>query len=164
MTDDEKQRVNDLLGDIDEIPESFADDSASTSGAAVSHRRFHVQVAILRFVCCLQANPYQITLSSSDGFHPARDEMRRLEAIDQRLQRLLPRSDFESIASTSPRLLSAQVSPRSRHPPVHVAPFRHLIATPPLMAAAMYSAVTSVEFQQILVRRLRLDPKANRKY
>ena len=45
-------------------------------------------------------NPYQITLSSGEGFHPAQDEKHRLDAIDRRLQRLLPKSDYESIAST----------------------------------------------------------------
>lgn len=47
-----------------------------------------------------ESNPYQITLSSDHGFHPALDEQARLEAIDHRLQRLLPRSDYESIATT----------------------------------------------------------------
>ena len=45
-------------------------------------------------------NPYQIRLCSGEGFHPALDEKQRLDAIDRRLQRLLPKSDYDSIATT----------------------------------------------------------------
>ena len=57
-----------------------------------------------------ERNPYQITLTTGEGFHPAQDEQKRMEAIDRRLQSLLPKSDFESIASTPmPRGQSQQV-------------------------------------------------------
>ena len=47
-----------------------------------------------------QDNPYQITLSTGEGFHPSKEEMQRLEAIDRRLKALMPPQEYASIAST----------------------------------------------------------------
>ena len=45
-------------------------------------------------------NPYQIALSTGEGFRPSADETKHLEAIDDRLKALLPPEDFESICGT----------------------------------------------------------------
>lgn len=55
-------------------------------------------------------NPYQITLSTGEGFCPARDELQRLEAIDTRLKGLLPPEDFVSIMSSPRNITPAQVN------------------------------------------------------
>ena len=59
-------------------------------------------------------NPYQIILTSGEGYQPSAEELRRLEEIDDRLRAILPVEDFHSIASTTPRdKASQQVAIRS---------------------------------------------------
>ena len=163
MTDDEKHRVNELLSNLDNIPESFVDDGASDASTVKVHVHRDIKTTHSHYSmvssCVSQANPYQITLSSNEGFHPAHDEMRRLEAIDQRLQRLMPRSDFESIASLSPRLLSAQVSTCPSRTDT-----RGLSPRTATSATSSLPPMTSVDFQQLLVRQLKWNPRAYRKF
>lgn len=78
MTDDEKKRLEDLLVDLDRVPEAFPEQP----------------VAIER-----PPNPYQIVLTSGEGFRPTPLEMQRLDAIDTRLKALMPAEDFQAIAS-----------------------------------------------------------------
>ncbi|ELT93890.1 hypothetical protein CAPTEDRAFT_222096 [Capitella teleta] len=73
MTDDEKHRIEGLLSDLEVIPEMELFDNS---------------------------NPYQIVLSTAEGFRPSEDEIKRLDQIDDRLRALLPPEDFNSICST----------------------------------------------------------------
>ncbi|KAH3847817.1 uncharacterized protein LOC127873703 [Dreissena polymorpha] len=77
MTEEEKRRLDDLLADMDTLPD-IADN-------------MHLD----------ENNPFQIAVKPGDGFIPDEDELRSLTSIDSRLKELLPPEDYASIASSS---------------------------------------------------------------
>lgn len=102
MTDDEKKRLQDLLTDIDAMPdiaEEGADDSSTISG--------------------LLENPFQVIVHPGEGFLPSASDFHTLSSIDQRLQSIMPEEEFRSIASSSlsslpqQRLFTRRVSSHS---------------------------------------------------
>jgi hypothetical protein len=106
MTDDEKKRIEDLLVDLDVIPELDIPEESTV------RKYIHRQAGFQNAEFYLQSsNPYQIVLSAGEGFRPAAEELKRLDAIDDRLRALLPPDDFNSICSTpSSAAPSEQVS------------------------------------------------------
>ncbi|XP_078000216.1 uncharacterized protein LOC144452885 [Glandiceps talaboti] len=75
MTDDEKKRLEELLGDVEMLKE---EDEENTN-----------------------FNPFQLQVAPGLGFRPDDLEQKAMDEIDLRLQALLPRDDFESICSSS---------------------------------------------------------------
>lgn len=78
MTEEEKNRIEGLLQDLDSLPElpeeldQIGDD-----------------------------NPFQIAVHPGEGFHPDPSELRSLINIDSRLKNLMAPEEFESIASNT---------------------------------------------------------------
>ena len=88
MTEEEKQRVDNLLINVDALPE--VPEEGSIYGDT--------------------PNPFQVVLADGEGFMPEVHEMRRLTDIDSRLKALMPPSEYESIASTPRSVQSRQVA------------------------------------------------------
>ncbi|KAL3873185.1 hypothetical protein ACJMK2_036332 [Sinanodonta woodiana] len=81
MTEEEKKRLEDLLKDVDNLPDEAESENISESSY----------------------NPSQVAIHSGEGFQPDTDDMMSLAGIDNRLKELMLPEDYESIAS-SPRL------------------------------------------------------------
>ncbi|KAL4237844.1 Fibrous sheath-interacting protein 1 [Mactra antiquata] len=77
MTDEEKKRLDDLLKDVEEIPEI-------PEGAELDEN-----------------NPFQLAVKPGEGFFPENDDLRSLTSIDSRLKELMLPEDYQSIASSS---------------------------------------------------------------
>ncbi|XP_070578730.1 dentin sialophosphoprotein-like isoform X2 [Ptychodera flava] len=77
MTDDEKKRLEELLGDVEMLKEDNEENA--------------------------NFNPFALQITPGLGFRPDEQEQKELNDIDARLQALLPREDFESICSTPRR-------------------------------------------------------------
>lgn len=86
MTDEEKNRVDNLLFNLDALPEEDLEGDVAT-------------------------NAFQIVPSLGEGYQPEREEMKRLQDIDHRLKALLPPEDFAMIAAPpTPRSLHSALS------------------------------------------------------
>ncbi|KAL8622869.1 hypothetical protein ACOMHN_026990 [Nucella lapillus] len=79
MTDDEKERLLELLSDLDALPEIPEEGLLNITE---------------------EDNPYQVALHPGEGFLPSDNERCTLTAIDHRLQSIMPEEDFRSIASS----------------------------------------------------------------
>ncbi|XP_052766708.1 fibrous sheath-interacting protein 1-like isoform X2 [Mya arenaria] len=77
MTDEEKKRLDDLLTDVENLPDIAENMELDDS------------------------NPFQIAVKPGDGFVPDEDELRSLTSIDSRLKELLPPEDYASVVSSS---------------------------------------------------------------
>ncbi|CAH1792355.1 unnamed protein product [Owenia fusiformis] len=87
MTDDEKKHLEELLTDIDALPDLPEEVDNST----------------------IDSNPFAVTVHPGEGYMPEETDIRRLTSIDSRLKELLPPEDFEQINST-PRSTNSQQS------------------------------------------------------
>ncbi|KAK3580867.1 hypothetical protein CHS0354_032928 [Potamilus streckersoni] len=81
MTEAEKKRLEELLKDVDNLPDDV-DENDNKSESSY--------------------NSSQVAVHSGEGFQPDTDDMRSLAGIDNRLKELMLPEDYESIAS-SPR-------------------------------------------------------------
>ncbi|XP_056021302.1 uncharacterized protein LOC125652330 [Ostrea edulis] len=79
MTDEEKLRVEDLLKDLDELPDVLEDEDDTES--------------------C-----YQVAVRPGEGFWPDPDEMRVLDGIDSRLKEILPPEEFDEVSARHPQM------------------------------------------------------------
>ncbi|XP_070181686.1 fibrous sheath-interacting protein 1-like [Littorina saxatilis] len=78
MTDDEKKRLQELLSDVDGLPEIQEEGFDSP----------------------MDENPYQMVIKPGEGYVPSDTDLRSLTAIDERLQSIMPEEQFRSIASS----------------------------------------------------------------
>ncbi|XP_064602273.1 fibrous sheath-interacting protein 1-like [Liolophura sinensis] len=98
MTDDEKKRISDLLGDLDEIPDIPEPDFDQTLNTA-----------------WVSENPFQISLQTGEGYLPEPEDKSVLERIDSQLRMLLPEEEFTAMCSSQytfdrQRLLSTRAT------------------------------------------------------
>ncbi|XP_005093420.1 fibrous sheath-interacting protein 1 [Aplysia californica] len=80
MTDDEKKRLQDLLTDVDEMPELQDSEQDDT---------------------LLEANAFQVSIHPGEGFRPDNIEQKSLSNINNRLRSIMPDESFHSIMGSS---------------------------------------------------------------